>query len=75
MSLLKPIAAEKHLTLVQLVILWTLQQPAIMIALVGARNNEQAVENARAMDGQLIDKEVAIISACLKHPELVAYCW
>lgn len=53
LKLLKPLAAEKHLTLGQLVILWTLQQPGITIALVGARNAEQAIENAKAIDSSL----------------------
>jgi aryl-alcohol dehydrogenase-like predicted oxidoreductase len=72
LNLLKPIADEKHLTLGQLVILWTLQQSGITIALVGARNSQQAIENAKAIDSQLSNEEVAIISAYLEHLELVA---
>ncbi|MDN5287114.1 MAG: aldo/keto reductase [Mucilaginibacter sp.] len=72
LNLLKPIAAEKHLTLGQLVILWTLQQPGITIALVGARNSEQAIENARAIDTQLSNEEIAVISDYLEQLELVA---
>ena len=32
----------------QIVIAWTLPQPGITFALCGARNPEQAIENARA---------------------------
>jgi aryl-alcohol dehydrogenase-like predicted oxidoreductase len=69
---IKPIADEKHLTLSQLVILWTLQQPGITIALVGARNSEQAIVNAKAIDSSLSSLEVKIISAYLADLELVA---
>jgi len=71
-ELLKPLAAEKHLTLGQLVILWTLQQPGIIIALVGARNCEQAIENVKAIDSQLSNEEVATVLGYLEHLELIA---
>src|SRR5690606_5232404 len=44
---IKPLAAEKGISLGQLVLLWTLEQPGITIALVGARNAEQAIQNAK----------------------------
>jgi aryl-alcohol dehydrogenase-like predicted oxidoreductase len=68
---IKPIADEKNITLSQLVILWTLEQPGITIALVGARNKEQAAENAQALDTTLTKDEIAIISGHLNHLELV----
>ncbi|MDB5156560.1 MAG: aldo/keto reductase [Mucilaginibacter sp.] len=70
LELLKPLAAEKHLTLGQLVILWTLQQPGITIALVGARNAEQAIENAKAIDSTLNKEEIATITDYLEELEL-----
>jgi aryl-alcohol dehydrogenase-like predicted oxidoreductase len=70
LDLLKPLAAEKHLTIGQLVILWTLQQPGITITLVGARNCEQAIENAKAIDSTLNKEEVAIITDYLEQLEL-----
>src|SRR5476651_1995140 len=70
LDLLKPLAAEKHLTLGQLVILWTLQQPGITITLVGARNCEQAIENAKAIDGTLNKEEIEIITDYLEQLEL-----
>lgn len=72
LNLIKPIAAEKQIKLSQLVILWTLQQPGITIALVGARNSEQAIENARALDTELTEDELAIISGYLNQLELVS---
>jgi aryl-alcohol dehydrogenase-like predicted oxidoreductase len=68
---IKPIADEKNITLSQLVILWTLEQPGITIALVGARNKEQAAENAQALDTTLTKDEIAIISGHLNQLELV----
>ncbi|MFW6259885.1 MAG: aldo/keto reductase, partial [Tangfeifania sp.] len=47
---IKIIANDKEATLAQLVIRWTVEQPGITIALVGARNPEQAIQNAKAMD-------------------------
>ncbi len=70
LELLKPLAAEKRLTLGQLVILWTLQQPGITITLVGARNSEQAIENAKAIDSTLNKEEVEIITDYLEQLEL-----
>ncbi len=71
LNLIKPIADEKHITLGQLVILWTLAQPGITIALVGARNAEQAIENAKAIDNSLTEEEVKLISDHLAALELV----
>ena len=70
LELLKPLAAAKHLTLGQLVILWTLQQPGITITLVGARNAEQAIENAKAIDSSLSEGEIAMITDFVKQLEL-----
>lgn len=57
-----PLAEAKNATLGQLVIRWTVEQPGITIALVGARNAEQAIQNAKAMDIQLSKEELAFIS-------------
>lgn len=40
------LANDLHVTIGQLVVAWTLKQPGITVALVGARNRQQAVENA-----------------------------
>ena len=59
---IKPIADSKNATLAQLVIQWTLHQPGITIALVGARNPEQAIQNAKAANITLSDEEIARIT-------------
>ncbi|MBC9910581.1 aldo/keto reductase [Chitinophaga varians] len=60
---LYPLAVAKNATLSQLVIRWTIEQPGITIALVGARNAEQAVQNAKAANIQLTREEISFISA------------
>jgi aryl-alcohol dehydrogenase-like predicted oxidoreductase len=59
---LRPLADEKRATLAQLVLCWTINQPGITIALAGARNAQQAIENANAADINLIPQEIAFIS-------------
>ncbi|WP_431214970.1 aldo/keto reductase [Puia sp. P3] len=44
---------------------WTLDRPGITIALVGARNAQQAVQNAGAIRVRLSAEEVAMIDAKL----------
>jgi len=43
----QPVAAAHGASVAELVIAWTLRQPGITFALCGARNPEQAKENAR----------------------------
>ncbi|MFT4033593.1 MAG: aldo/keto reductase [Siphonobacter sp.] len=59
---IKPIADSKNASLSQIVIRWTLEQPGITIALVGARNAEQALQNAQAAEIRLTPEELAFIS-------------
>lgn len=59
---LRPMAADKGATLSQLVLRWTIERPGITVALVGARNAEQAVQNAQAMQVELTREEIDWIS-------------
>jgi aryl-alcohol dehydrogenase-like predicted oxidoreductase len=59
---LKPLANEKNASLSQLVIRWTLEQPGITAALVGARNPEQTKENAGALRIELTKEEIKLIN-------------
>lgn len=68
---IRPIADGKGISLGQLVLLWTLEQPGITIALVGARNAQQAIQNATATEAKLTAEETALISAELDKLELV----
>ncbi|GAB3582325.1 aldo/keto reductase [Hymenobacter daeguensis] len=69
---IRPLAETKNATLGQLVLRWTLAQPGITVALVGARNPEQAVQNAKAMDFQLTFEEVDFINKQLRELEAAA---
>ena len=68
---IRPLAADKNATLAQLVIAWTLKQPGITLALVGARNADQATQNAKASEVKLSSEELAIINDQLGKLELV----
>jgi len=63
---IRPIADRRGLTIGQTVIAWTLAQPGLTHALVGARTKQQAVENAAAGDVVLGADELAAISAALR---------
>lgn len=68
---IKYLAEEKKATIGQLVIRWTLEQRGITIALVGARNKEQAIQNAKAVDICLSKEEVNLITNHLNNLELI----
>ncbi len=63
-----PIAEAKNATLSQLVLRWTSLQPAITVVLAGARNAEQAMANAKAMDIRLSPEEMNAINSALVNP-------
>ena len=67
---IKPLADAKSATLSQLVIRWTLEQPGITIALVGARNAAQSVENAKAAQLKLSAEEINFIDTELEKLQL-----
>lgn len=68
---IKPLADEKNASLGQLVLRWTVEQPGITIALVGARDAKQALQNAAAMDIDLKPDEIKFITGHLNELELV----
>lgn len=58
---LKPLAENRKITLAQLVLNWTLQQPGITCVLAGARNEKQVTENLDAARFMLTAEEIQII--------------
>lgn len=58
---IQPLAEQKQASLSQLVLRWTTMQPGITVVLTGARNAEQAVQNARAMEVVLSESELVFI--------------
>ena len=67
---IRPLAEEKGVTLSQLVIAWTLRQPGITVALVGARTEEQVKQNAGALEVDLTQEEVEMINQKLDKLQL-----
>lgn len=65
LSRILPLAGDKKITLGQLVLRWTLSQPGITVALVGARNAQQAVENAQTSQVSLSQEELSFIDQAL----------
>lgn len=64
---ISPLAKEKNASLSQLVLKWTVLQPGITIALAGARNSKQALENAAAANLELSLEETAFITGYLNE--------
>lgn len=62
LSLVKPLAESKSVSLSQLVLRWTIDRPGITVALAGARNADQAIQNARAIDVKLAPEEIDFIN-------------
>ncbi len=62
----QPIADRHNATLAQVALAWTIAEPGITCALAGARNAEQARENAGAMELELSEQERAEILAAFE---------
>lgn len=58
-----PIAAEHGATVAQVVINWTIHQPGIACTLVGARNEQQVTDNAKALHFTLTPEQLEQITA------------
>ncbi|HEV8282751.1 MAG TPA: aldo/keto reductase [Chitinophagaceae bacterium] len=67
---LRPLAENKGATLPQLVLRWTIDQPGITLALAGARNADQAIDNAKAANIKLSPEEIAFINTQLQTLQL-----
>ncbi len=66
MEAIRSVAETHAATEAQVVIAWTLQQPGITYSLCGARNPEQARENAGAGRLQLAADELGVIDAAVE---------
>jgi len=67
---LKMIAYELNVTLSQLVLNWTKEQPGITCVLAGARNPEQVLDNVKAVDFKLTGEEMQKINVLLSGLKL-----
>jgi aryl-alcohol dehydrogenase-like predicted oxidoreductase len=59
---IRPIAETHRATVGQVVINWTIQQPCVTSALVGARNRAQVSDNIKALDFMLTKEELKDIN-------------
>jgi aryl-alcohol dehydrogenase-like predicted oxidoreductase len=64
---IEPLAQDKNITLSQLVLRWTTLQPGITIVLAGARNAEQAIENAHSISVNISPREMEFIHQALSE--------
>lgn len=62
LNTIEPMAVEKGISLSQLVLRWTSLQPGISVVLAGARNAEQAIANAKAIDVVISTEELNFIN-------------
>jgi len=67
---LRPIADRNHATLSQIVIRWTIERPGITVALVGARDRTQTLDNARAAEIQLSAGDIQFIDRQLQSLQM-----
>ncbi len=72
LATIKPIADKHNATLGQLVIAWTIAQPGITAALVGARDAAQTKENLKAQNVKLTREDIDEINNKLRSLELAA---
>ena len=63
---IRPIAETHGVSLSQLVINWTVKRPAVGCVLVGARNEQQVKDNAKALDFEISDAEMKEINKAVE---------
>lgn len=63
---LKRVAQEQGMTIAQLAVAWVLAQPAVDVAIVGARTPEQLAQNAAASEKHLTQETLRVIEAILR---------
>jgi len=68
---LADLASKYDATAGQLVLAWTFHQPAVAAALAGARNAQQAEENAKAMALSISDNDLTLINGWLNDKFLL----
>jgi aryl-alcohol dehydrogenase-like predicted oxidoreductase len=67
---IREMASELKVTLSHLVLNWTILQPGITCALVGARNAAQVLDNIKAADFRLNSEEINMINELLSDLKL-----
>lgn len=67
---IQSIANNRNISLAQLAINWTMRQPAVISVLVGARNEEQMLDNVKATRFMLTKEEINTIDTALGKMQL-----
>jgi methylglyoxal reductase len=70
LDVVRSIAEDKGVTVAQTVIAWTLEQPGCTHALVGARNRDQGIANAKAGEVELTEEEIRAIRQVVDQTKL-----
>ena len=68
---IKPIAESHNATLAQLIINWTMRQPAMDCVLVGARDEKQVMDNVKSLDFTLSNEELRKMRELAENLKLV----
>jgi aryl-alcohol dehydrogenase-like predicted oxidoreductase len=69
---LRTIANETGITVSQLVLNWTIQQPGISCALAGARNSKQVLDNVKAGNISLSEESMSRINSLVQNIKIEA---
>lgn len=67
---IRPIADDRGISLAQLAINWTMQQPAVTSVLAGARNEAQMLDNVKAISFTLTEEELQKIDSALNAMDI-----
>jgi methylglyoxal reductase len=70
LDVIRSVAEANSITIAQTVIAWTVAQPGCSHALVGARNPEQAIANAKAGEIRLSEEELRSIRKVVNQTKL-----
>jgi aryl-alcohol dehydrogenase-like predicted oxidoreductase len=70
LDVIRSVAEANSITIAQTVIAWTVAQPGCSHALVGARNPEQAIANAKAGEIRLTEEELRSIRKVVNQTKL-----
>jgi methylglyoxal reductase len=70
LDVIRSVAEDKRATIAQTVIAWTLEQPGCSHALVGARDADQAIANAKAGEVELTEEEIRTLRKAVDQTKL-----
>ncbi len=70
LDVIRSVAEDQRATIAQTVIAWTLEQPGCSHALVGARDADQAIANAKAGEIELTEEEIRTIRKAVDQTKL-----